>query len=80
MLEELFSFLLHPAGQQRDLEGRTDLLAQARRREYERLIAVRLQHDEVIGHGHHLDCLSYCVMRAVLVGKGRHLPNGLIGV
>ena len=35
LLEELFSFLLHPAGQQRDLEGRTDLLAQARRREYE---------------------------------------------
>lgn len=53
-VEELFNFLLHPAGQQRDLEGRADLLAQARRREDERLIAVRLQHDENVGHCYHL--------------------------
>ena len=41
---------LHPLGQKRDLEGCSDLLAQARRRKDERLIAVRLQHDEVTCH------------------------------
>ena len=34
-------------GQQRDLKGSADLLAQARGRKDERLVAVRLQHDEV---------------------------------
>ena len=40
-LEELFSFLLYPVGQQGDLKGSADLLAQARRGEDEGLIAVR---------------------------------------
>lgn len=51
LFEEFFCCFLDPLRQQCDLEGGTDLLAQTRRGEDEGLIAVRLQHDENVGHG-----------------------------
>ena len=62
--DETLCYLCHPAGQERDLEGRTDLLAQARRGEDEGLIAVRLQHNEVTCHGWILPSL-HCAVEAL---------------
>ena len=41
-IEDLFRFFRNPMGQQGDLKGSADLLAQARRGEDEGLVAVRL--------------------------------------